>query len=334
MKTILKSDIYNKNILVKYFEKDFRASNYNEKTTHVNYNAIKGTSTEISINGLRLLIKDFKTENYKIDVQHDFPLFKLQFEIEGYSHYIPFDKSQTEIFIPNAHYNLFYLPEVNGTLNYKTKNRKTLEILFTEHYLKTIIGKNFKQILHKLGTSISNKTSFVMWKKSKPISAELKTHIYKIIDCNYPEDLKKSYLEAKINELLILLLAKTNEDNYEKINIYLTEFDHKKIISLTGYINKNLDKTLTIKKLETISGINSSKLKHDFKIVHGTTIFKYITKVRMEKAKELILEKNYNISETSYCVGYKHAQHFTVAFKKTYGYLPSQLITSYKNKNN
>jgi AraC-like DNA-binding protein len=47
----------------------------------------------------------------------------------------------------------------------------------------------------------------------------------------------------------------------------------------------------------------------------------------MEKAKELILEKNYNIAETSYSVGYKHAQHFTVAFKKMYGYLPSELNT-------
>ena len=327
MKTILKSDIFEKNVLVKSFEKDFKSSNYTENTTQVNYDTVKGTNTEISINGLRILMKDFKTENYKIDVYHDFPLFKLQFEIEGYSHYVPLDKSKTEIIIPNAHYNLFYLPEVNGTLNYITKNRKTLEILFTEQYLKNIIGKNFKQIVHKLGTSISDKTAFLMWKKSKPISVELKTHIYKIIDCNYPDDLKKSYLEAKINELLILLLAKTNEENHDKVNITLSEFDHKNILLLTEYINNNLEKHLTITDLATIVGVNASKLKHDFKIVYTTTIFKYITKVRMEKAKELILEKNYNIAETSYSVGYKYAQHFTVAFKKMYGYLPSELIT-------
>jgi len=326
MKTILKSSIFEKNVLVKSFEKDFKSSDYTEKTTQVNYDAVKGTNTEISINGLRILIKDFKTNHYKVDVYHDFPLFKLQFEIEGYSHYVPLETSQTEIFIPNAHYNLFYLPEVNGTLNYKTKNRKTLEILFTEQYLKNIIGKNFKQIVHKLGNAISNKTPFLMWQKSKPISAELKTHIYKIIDCKYPDDLKKSYLEAKINELLILLLAKTNEEDYEKVNISLSEFDHKNILILTDYINKNLEKNLTITGLAATVGVNASKLKQDFKIVHATTIFKYITKVRMEKAKELILEKNYNIAETSYSVGYKHAQHFTVAFKKMYSHLPSELI--------
>ena len=46
----------------------------------------------------------------------------------------------------------------------------------------------------------------------------------------------------------------------------------------------------------------------------------------MEKAKTLILNENYTVAEASYKVGYKNPQHFTVAFKKMYGYLPSELI--------
>ncbi|OAD46544.1 AraC family transcriptional regulator [Polaribacter atrinae] len=325
MKTTLKSAIFDKNILVKSFQKNFKTPNYTEETTEINNNSLKGTQTEICINGLRIIIRDLKTENYNIDVQHDFPLFKLQFEIEGYSHYVPLNSSQTEIFIPDAHYNLFYLPEVNGNLNYKTKSRKTLEILFTEQYLKDIIGSNFKQILHKLGAAISNKTPFLMWKKSKPISIELKKHINQIINCKYPDDLKKAYLEAKINELLIQLLAKTNEENYEKENSLLPIEDYNNILKISEYIHINLEKSLTITELAATIGVNTSKLKHDFKVIYATTIFKYITKNRMEKAKELILEKNCNITEAAYKVGYKHSQHFTVAFKKIYGYLPSKL---------
>ncbi|QXP63454.1 helix-turn-helix transcriptional regulator [Polaribacter sp. HaHaR_3_91] len=325
MKTTLKSSIFDKNILVKSFQKNFKTSNYTEKTTEINNNSIKGTQTEICINGLRIIIRDLKTKEYNIEVQHDFPLYKLQFEIEGHSHYVPLNSSQTEIFIPNAHYNLFYLPEVNGTLNYKTKRRKTLEILFTEQYLKDIIGTNFKQILHKIGTAISNKTAFLLWEKSKPISIELKSHIHQIVNCNYPDDLKKAYLEAKINELLIQLLAKTNENNYEEENSLLPIEDYKNILKISEYIHINLEKSLTITELAATIGVNTSKLKHDFKVIYATTIFKYITNIRMEKAKELILEKNYNVTEAAYKVGYKHAQHFTVAFKKIYGYLPSKL---------
>ena len=175
-----------------------------------------------------------------------------------HSHYVPLNSSQTEIFIPNAHYNLFYLPEVNGTLNYKTKRRKTLEILFTEQYLKDIIGTNFKQILHKIGTAISNKTAFLLWEKSKPISIELKSHIHQIVNCKYPDDLKKAYLEAKINELLIQLLAKTNENNYEEENSLLPIEDYKNILKISEYIHINLEKSLTITELAATIGVNTS----------------------------------------------------------------------------
>ncbi len=45
----------------------------------------------------------------------------------------------------------------------------------------------------------------------------------------------------------------------------------------------------------------------------------------MEYAKQLILEKNISICCVSEELGYKNPQHFTVAFKKIFGYLPSKL---------
>ena len=161
MKTILKSSMFENNMIVKNFEKNFVTSGYDENIKKIDYPAIKGTLTEISINGLRVLIRDVKTEDYSMDVYHDFPFFKLQFEIEGSSLYTPLDSCLPQVYIPNAHYNLFYIPQVDGTLNYKKGKRKTLEILFNEHYLKSIIGQNFKQVLHKFGEAISNKTIFV-----------------------------------------------------------------------------------------------------------------------------------------------------------------------------
>jgi AraC-like DNA-binding protein len=45
----------------------------------------------------------------------------------------------------------------------------------------------------------------------------------------------------------------------------------------------------------------------------------------MEKAKEILSKRGMNISEVAYEVGYKNPQHFTVAFKKYFGYVPSKL---------
>lgn len=163
-----------------------------------------------------------------------------------------------------------------------------------------------------------------MWMKSKPISVELRKYIEEIMCCKYEGNIKKAYLETKINELLIFLLAKTNENNYDTIK--LCNYDYCKIIEVEQYIQTNLKQALTISELAEIFGMNMSKLKQNFKIVFSSTIFKHITKLRMEKAITLILNENYTVAEASYKVGYKNPQHFTVAFKKMYGYLPSELI--------
>lgn len=325
MKTILKSSIFENNTLVRTFKKDFENIDFKENKIIVDNEFEKGSITEIQLDGVRVIIRDLKTTDFNIQVCHDFPFYKLQFEIEGSSRYTPLNKQSTEVYIPNNHYNLFYLPEVNGVLNYKTSYRKTLEIIFTENYIKKIIGNSFKNILHKFGEAISNKKAFLMWENSKPIPPELQAHINEIITCNYPSTLKKPYLEAKVNELLIFLLAQTNDNDSENTDNNLPEEDYKNILKIESHIKKNLKHPLTIPELALIAGMNTSKLKQCFKVVFSTTIFKYITQLRMEKAKHLILNEGYTITEASYKVGYKHSQHFTVAFKKLYGFLPSKL---------
>ncbi|MGY5355911.1 helix-turn-helix domain-containing protein [Wenyingzhuangia sp. IMCC45467] len=326
MKSILKSSIFENGVLIKTFNKNFKVNGYQEDLIKVDNNSEQGIFTEIAIDGLRIVIRDLKTKDHTIRVQHNFPFFKLQFEIEGSSNYMPLNKKSTQIYIPSGHYNLFYLPHVDGVLHYKTNYRKTLEIMFTEKYIHKIIGDDFKKTLLEFGKAITKQESFLMWKTSNPITPELQSQIDKIINCKYPKELKKPYLEAKINELLIYLLAQTNSEKSDKTVCPIHKETYTNIISIESYIKQNLHKPLTIDELASHFGMNKSKLKYDFKTVFSSSIFKHITQLRMEKAKHLIVEKNYNITEASYEVGYKHSQHFTVAFKKTYGYLPSNLI--------
>ena len=320
MKSVLISSIFDNQIMVKTFNENFEVENFQEKTVLINNKLQKGVIKEISLNGIRILMQDLKTNDYSMQVYHNFPFFKLQFEIEGSSLYTPSNKLSREVYIPGGHYNLFYLPEVKGKLQYKTNYRKTLEILFTEDYIKKIIGSDFKNDLINFGEAIAIKKPFLLWNHSKPISEFLYGYINQIINCEYTGNIKKAFLEAKINELLIVLLAKTNTKELD-----LPKQDYLIILKVEDYIKNNLKNKLTISKLAAVAGLNTTKLKQNFKQVFGTTIFKYITQLRMEKAKRLVLEKNYSITQASYEVGYKNPQHFTKAFKKKYHYLPSSL---------
>ena len=125
-------------------------------------------------------------------------------------------------------------------------------------------------------------------------------------------------------ELLVVLLAKIKHKD-EGGEDRLSKKEFEKMMEVGAYIEDNLEQPLTISDLANHFGTNTSKLKQQFKIVFNTTIFKYMTDVRMKHAKALIQSNDNSVSEAAYQVGYKNSQHFTVAFKKTYGYLPSQL---------
>ncbi|MDY0780986.1 AraC family transcriptional regulator [Tenacibaculum sp. IB213877] len=327
MKSVLKSKIFDEEKLILKYTKDFKSGLLIENTKHISQNGIKGTIHSIQLNGVYIDNIDIELKNhYEIEVLHDFPLFKLHFEIEGSNKYTPYNTLSLPIQIPSGHYNLFYLPEVNGKLSYQTKKRKTLEIKFTKSYIKKILGNSYKNTLQDLGKCITEQKPYVMWEKSLPIDASIHEIINKISTCNYPSPIKKAFLESLVTELLTMLFAKklSTKKEYDVIS----KDEIKKIKLVENYIKANYKKKITIPELATIGGLNTTKLKYNFKHIYATTIFKYITHLRMEKAKSLIIHQNYSISQASLEVGYKNPQHFTVAFKKLYGYLPSKLITN------
>ena len=118
----------------------------------------------------------------------------------------------------------------------------------------------------------------------------------------------------------LIFLDPLELDKFEGQNYYR---DHSiKYLKVQEYIflEKSID-NLFHKMMIT----NSFKLKKQFKMVFNTSVFHYLTELRMEYAKQLILEEEYSVALVSEELGYKNPQHFTVAFKKIFGYLPSKL---------
>lgn len=72
--------------------------------------------------------------------------------------------------------------------------------------------------------------------------------------------------------------------------------------------------------------VNQTYLRKMFKDEYHMTISDYITKYRMEIAKERIKKENCKLSYISYEVGFNDTSYFSKCFKKYFGYLPSDII--------
>jgi two-component system response regulator YesN len=90
------------------------------------------------------------------------------------------------------------------------------------------------------------------------------------------------------------------------------------------YIKENYARDLTLEEVAQAVHISPYYLSHLFKEELGVTFIGYLTKVRIEQAKILLLETNLTIQQISYMVGYQDSSYFTKVFKKLEGRTPTQ----------
>ncbi|QEC78985.1 helix-turn-helix transcriptional regulator [Mucilaginibacter ginsenosidivorax] len=132
------------------------------------------------------------------------------------------------------------------------------------------------------------------------------------------------YFEAKALELLFLKLEQVAALAGQPAKSFLKIHDLDRIYQAKSIVEENLLNPCSLIELAHKVGLNDFKLKKGFREVLGTTVFGYLYDLRMDKAK-LLLKDGKPVREVAFEVGYKNAHHFTAAFKKKFGYLPSKI---------
>ncbi|RNL88236.1 AraC family transcriptional regulator [Sinomicrobium pectinilyticum] len=157
-----------------------------------------------------------------------------------------------------------------------------------------------------------------------PITPEMHFLLTDIIRSTEEDRFRKTFLYARILELLLLQTEQYGDPEAESLKD-LSPSDREKIYKAKAYLLKNYGQKITLQGLAKKIGTNEFLLKNGFKTAFGTTVFGCIHHLRMTKAKKLLLEQKLTISQISDITGYKNPQHFSTAFKKKFGMTPSKL---------
>lgn len=108
----------------------------------------------------------------------------------------------------------------------------------------------------------------------------------------------------------------------------LLRSDIDRLEEIKSYIREHLEDKLSIQALSIRFGLSASTLRRQFLLHTGTTIHRHILCTRMERAKVLLGECRYTISEISSQLGYSEASNFSHAFLKYFGIPPSRITRS------
>lgn len=118
-------------------------------------------------------------------------------------------------------------------------------------------------------------------------------------------------------------LVRQTEEFFEEVSENTQE--HPTIHLIRNYISQHyMDDTLSVKDISEHVFLSTSYVCTFFKNETGQTLNQYLTEYRMEKAKQLLKDARYRISDISSRVGYSDGNYFGKSFKKHCGLSPSE----------
>jgi two-component system response regulator YesN len=92
-----------------------------------------------------------------------------------------------------------------------------------------------------------------------------------------------------------------------------------------AYIEHNFDsEDISLNSVATHVNISASHFSSIFSGEEGQTFIEYLTALRMDKAKQLLMCSSLKSSEIGYAVGYKDPHYFSYLFKKTQNCTPKE----------
>lgn len=127
---------------------------------------------------------------------------------------------------------------------------------------------------------------------------------------------------CQIQQVLIQIgrsfLTAQREQSAKKLPVY-----YAKVHSLMGWLNQEYAAPITGAMLEEKFNGNFDYMNRTFKKVTGQTIFQYLTQVRINHAKMLVLHTNMRMNEVGERVGFPDEYYFNKIFKRYVGMPPA-----------
>lgn len=145
--------------------------------------------------------------------------------------------------------------------------------------------------------------------------------------CTYTDSLRRLYLEGKCYELLACYLAETGVGQAEqRTSTALSASDIEALQQARHILQHCWISPPSLLELARMVSINDYKLKAGFKELYGTTVFGYVRSLKMNAARQLLESGQANVSSAAASVGYSNLSHFAAAYRKMFGYNPSQCV--------
>jgi AraC-like DNA-binding protein len=200
---------------------------------------------------------------------------------------------------------------------------KGINILFNKEWLADYL--DIKAAEEVLSAYISLKAENIT---IEPLDTRYRRWMKTVCDTSNTEPLRVTIIQNRV----MLMIERFLGNLYKKMHnpafrVPLSPQDISRVMHIESVLTKDMFQPApSIQELAKMAAISESKLKKDFKTMYGYPIYEYYQKARMQAAQDKLLTGNYSVKEVAMELGYANLSNFTIAFKKEFGILPSELL--------
>ncbi len=142
------------------------------------------------------------------------------------------------------------------------------------------------------------------------------------------DDLPTELTSIKIKEALTII-----DKADKRASSFLGTFGEVGKIDLKNYMEEHYMYNLPLEKFAFLTGRSLTTFKSDFKKIFNNTPGKWLTEKRLNLAYHKLTTQKLKASDVYLSSGFENLSHFSFAFKKTFGYSPSNIYSQELTKN-
>ena len=219
--------------------------------------------------------------------------------------------------------NIVYTPAYEGELQLGGPTVSTFAVQFSAPFFQRFLDGQVG-CLDRLAEGMDQGQMRSLTPHNSLVTPTMKAVLYDVLHCPFNGLVKRLYLEAKLLELLALQIDQISLDQSGRTTALRSD-DVDKLVAVRDWLDAHFLEPVTLTEIARLAGLNDFKLKKGFRELFNTTVFGHITNLRMSHARQLLLDSGQTVTEVADALGYQHVHHFTHAFRKHFGCLPSEL---------
>ncbi len=214
------------------------------------------------------------------------------------------------VFIPRDHHITMYKKTYNG------ERYCGIFLMFTRKFLREMYSKLALNRYKKPGEKVNCGVIKL------PNTVELAS-LFASMTPYFDPDVKPKdhFMELKLQEGLMALLAVD-----ERFIPTMFDFNEPWKIDILDFMEENFASDLSLEEIAHYTGRSLATFKRDFKKISDLTPEKWLIKKRLEKAYELMKSGKKKVVDVYAEVGFRNPSHFSTAFKKEFGIVPTAVM--------